>query len=412
MYKISSKSQVVRIKLLVKLFVLIFTVHCSVFPFHSYSQGLGINISGSPANSKALLDIDATGMSPKAGVLLPRMTTAERDAITSPIPESLLIFNTDTHCFEAYYNGGWVAFGCLGSGCSVPSAPSAGTNTPTANQITWNWNTVSGATGYKWNTNEVEAEAKDLGQNTSYTLTGLTCGTTYTLYVWAYNTCGNSTVTTMTQTTSACTTCGGVTQVLYDGGPHAGYYYTVAIGTQCWLKENLNCGTQQTLLNSNQALGIGNKYCRDDIAGNCTIYGGFYEWAQASVICPSGWHLPTHDEWTTLEKNLGTNPGAFPYDITTSAVSLGTDEGTNIQLCGSSNFCALLGGDAYSDINNPGYSTFPNFGPFTAFWTSTSDNTGTNAWMRSLNPTNSPGKIWRNMTLKSSNGFSVRCLKN
>ena len=163
--------KVISRQLLVKLFVLIFTVHCSVFPFHSYSQGLGINISGSPANSKALLDIDATGMSPKAGVLLPRMTTAERDAITSPIPESLLIFNTDTHCFEAYYNGGWVAFGCLGSGCSVPSAPSAGTNTPTANQITWNWNTVSGATGYKWNTNEVEAEAKDLGQNTSYTLT-------------------------------------------------------------------------------------------------------------------------------------------------------------------------------------------------------------------------------------------------
>ena len=92
---------------------------CLVLPTDCFSQvGVGINISGNSADTKAILDIDAKGMSPKAGLLIPRMTISERNTIPSPT-ESLLIYNISTHCFEAYYNGGWVAFGCLSNGCSV-----------------------------------------------------------------------------------------------------------------------------------------------------------------------------------------------------------------------------------------------------------------------------------------------------
>ena len=104
---ISNQSSIISGKLLIKLFVLAFTFYFSLFTFQSFSQytGVGINITGAAPNSKALLDVDATGMTPMEGVLVPRMGIAERNEITAPVPESLIIYNTDTHCFEAYYNG-------------------------------------------------------------------------------------------------------------------------------------------------------------------------------------------------------------------------------------------------------------------------------------------------------------------
>jgi hypothetical protein len=65
------------------------------------AQNLGISATGSPPDNSALLDVDATGMNPKKGVLIPRMTTAERNAIPSPA-NSLLIFNTDCNVFQVY----------------------------------------------------------------------------------------------------------------------------------------------------------------------------------------------------------------------------------------------------------------------------------------------------------------------
>ena len=184
-----------------------------LLPAASFSQnaGVGINSKGSSPNSKALLDIDATGMNPKAGLLIPRMNTNDRNAITAPIPESLLIYNTDSHCYEAYFNNSWVSFSCLG-GCQVPAQPSAGINTPSSTQIIWNWSTVSGATGYKWGTSNVYGSATDNGTIASYTQTGLTCNTAYTIYVWAYNSCGNSIATTLTQTSASCCSvnCSGI----------------------------------------------------------------------------------------------------------------------------------------------------------------------------------------------------------
>ena len=180
----------------------------SNFLFISYSvlsqnTGIGINITGNPANTKSLLDIDVTGMNPKAGLLLPRMSTQERDAIVTPIPESLLIYNTDNHCFEAYYNGVWVSWACLG-GCQIPTQPNAGINNPSQTQIVWNWSGLNNATSYKWATSNTFSSATDNGSSTSFTQTNLTCNNTNILYVWAYNTCGNSTYSTLTQAATGC----------------------------------------------------------------------------------------------------------------------------------------------------------------------------------------------------------------
>jgi hypothetical protein len=87
---------------------------------------------------------------------------------------------------------------------NVP-APVTGVHVPSQTQIVWNWNTVSGATGYKWNTTNIYGSATDLGSVLASTETGLTCNTSYTRYLWAYNASGCvSTAATLTQTTLTC----------------------------------------------------------------------------------------------------------------------------------------------------------------------------------------------------------------
>ncbi len=67
------------------------------------AQNVGINASGAAPDASALLDIDASASGNKGGLLIPRLTTAERDGITTPAT-SLLIFNGTTGQFE-YFDG-------------------------------------------------------------------------------------------------------------------------------------------------------------------------------------------------------------------------------------------------------------------------------------------------------------------
>jgi hypothetical protein len=84
---------------------------------------------------------------------------------------------------------------------AIIAAPIGGTQIPSAKQIIWNWGTVSGAGGYKWNTTN-DYYSASIVKGTSYTQSGLNCDTKYNFYVWAYNNCGNSPVVVLTQSTT------------------------------------------------------------------------------------------------------------------------------------------------------------------------------------------------------------------
>ena len=77
--------------------------------------------------------------------------------------------------------------------------PVAGTSTAAQYQVTWNWNAVPDAAGYKWNVTNNFATATDMGTATSKTETALTCNTAYSRYVWAYNSCGQSSPVMLTK---------------------------------------------------------------------------------------------------------------------------------------------------------------------------------------------------------------------
>lgn len=87
---------------------------------------VSVSSDGSEPDSSAMLDVKSTSK----GVLIPRMTTAQRDAITNP-EASLLIFNITTQCYEGYstQDKQWYSFGCIGS--YPPGARHCG-GTPTA----------------------------------------------------------------------------------------------------------------------------------------------------------------------------------------------------------------------------------------------------------------------------------------
>jgi hypothetical protein len=86
-----------------------------------------------------------------------------------------------------------------------PAATTSAAHVAAQAQIVWNWTSVSGATGYKWNTTNTYGSATDMGNTLTNTETGLTCNTAYSRYVWAYNASGCvSGGTTLTQSTSVC----------------------------------------------------------------------------------------------------------------------------------------------------------------------------------------------------------------
>jgi uncharacterized protein (TIGR02145 family) len=64
-------------------------------------------------------------------------------------------------------------------------------------------------------------------------------------------------------------------------------YKAVKIASQTWMAENLNYAAS------------GSK-CYDDKPENCKKYGRLYYWSTAMKVCPSGWHLPSLDEWSML----------------------------------------------------------------------------------------------------------------
>lgn len=70
-------------------------------------------------------------------------------------------------------------------------------------------------------------------------------------------------------------------------------YKTVKIGTQIWMAENLVYNTDDGC------------WANDKDKNNIPVYGFLYNWQTAMKACPSGWHLPTDEEWIKLADYLG-----------------------------------------------------------------------------------------------------------
>lgn len=87
-------------------------------------------------------------------------------------------------------------------------------------------------------------------------------------------------------------------------------YDVVAIGNQCWTKQNLriSAGVQQIIDSFQWASTSLPAWC---YYGNNSANGKLYNWyaVQSRNLCPAGWHIPTEADWKQLETFLGSEPG-------------------------------------------------------------------------------------------------------
>ena len=179
----------------------------------------------------------------------------------------------------------------------------------------------------------------------------------------------------------------------------------VLTNSQTWATKNLNVGTMiaGTATPSNNSTI--EKYCFGDSEANCTTYGAFYTWdeamqysttAGAQGICPAGSHIPTDNEWKTLEISLGMTQAQA--DTTSWR---GTDQGTQLKSGGSSGMSIPLAGHRYSS------GSFGHLGSYAYLWSSSES--GGSAWWRHL--ASGYATVYRNAGDEAP-GFSVRCLED
>ena len=468
-------------------------------------QNVGINQPN--PDPSALLELTSDSM----GILIPRITSAQMNAIASPAT-GLLIYNTECKLFFYYNGSNWIAFGnntsigtitgnttpCLydtsvvysissvtgattytwtvptgasvasgqgdtsitvnfgnicGNVCvttdncgesvssclivtltpipNVPAAIAATNSTQTSFDA--NWNGVQNATNYYLDVSTVSDFSSyvtgynnlDVNNVITYSVT-VDCDVYY-YRVRAGNNCDTSynsnTIGDAMPLPPTPTDCGTVTDV--DGN----IYNTVVIGTQCWMKENLkttqyknSTAIPNITADATWTSDVTGAYCcyNNDCPTYNATYGKLYNWYavnNANGICPTGWHVPTHDEWTDLEIAIcisGTCATDFPYDASTTGWR-GTDEGgrlkepgtthwnaPNYEACNCSNFTALPGG-----YRNAGGS-FGSGGTNGYWWTAT-EYDAPNSWYRILNY--SYAQVNRRYINKKY-GFSVRCVKD
>jgi len=204
--------------------------------------------------------------------------------------------------------------------------------------------------------------------------------------------------------------CHGVKWIVYGGQT----YSTIAIGTQCWMAENLNIG--DTIMNNNDGSnnGIIEKYCYANEPDSCDKYGGLYQWREAmnydfsdgtQGICPPGWHLPKDEEYVTLLNFLGGGNVAAGKMKTEGTRQAGTGLWFEPNTDGSneSGFSAL-------PASHRSYSggIFGLVSKYAYLWSSTNYDTSKGWGYRLAYENNLPVRG----NFNNLSGFSVRCIKN
>lgn len=198
-------------------------------------------------------------------------------------------------------------------------------------------------------------------------------------------------------------TCPGHSGPVASGGEEEG----IAIGGQIWAKKNVNVGTVVNGTANQTDNGTIEKYCFNNDAANCEAYGGLYQWGEAMQytssegaqgVCPTGWHVPSDNDWKILEKSLGMTQAQAD-----DTGWRGTDQAIQLRVGGSSGL----------NIPLPGYRCTGDtcgvmyLGKDATLWTSSES--GSLAWRRHMNEKSY--KFFRRPTSKEF-GFSVRCLKD
>ena len=408
---------------------------CSLFSFlNTTAQNVGIGTNTPAASAK--LDVTSTN----SGLLPPRMTYAQRNAIVNPVA-GLIIYCTDCANGEMqYYNGTtWmqmtVAVGSVPF--VVPTITTTSVSAITTSTATSGGNITSDggvsvtARGVVWDTLPLPTIALSTKTNAgsgtgSYTsnLTGLLSNKTYHVRAYATNNVGTAyggdlTFSTLTPPPYSYTTGPNVTDV------NGNLYPSIVTSCgQTWTTKNLNVSRykdgslipQVTNAVTWAALTTG-AWCwyNNDSATYAATYGKLYNWYAVNDtrgIAPQGWHVPIDAEWNKFTKCL--DPAADTNIISAtssqSAIAGGAmkELGTShwvIPNTGANNNSGFLGLPGGNCTSNGAFDVFRTQG----IWWSNTQNIQQIASARILSYNNSG--IFKYNYYQTC-GFSVRLVKD
>jgi uncharacterized protein (TIGR02145 family) len=199
-------------------------------------------------------------------------------------------------------------------------------------------------------------------------------------------------------------------------------YNVIAIGNQKWMKENLKVRKYRN--NDSIPGNLSNPDWVATNSGACAIFGNdiqnlskfgrLYNWyaiADPRGLCPAGWHVPTDNDWKSLEETLG-----MLFTELNNSNQRGATQNVGGKL---KSISALWNPPNTGGTNNSGFSAEPggfrnDLGEFQysgdiSFLWSSSLNTSSVPWYRSLS--NGLSGIVRT-TFSQTAGMSVRCVQD
>lgn len=203
-------------------------------------------------------------------------------------------------------------------------------------------------------------------------------------------------------------------------------YNTVRIGDQWWMTENLKTTryrngdsigtTNQSTLNISGEIEPKYQWAYNGDENSVDTIGRYYTWYvinDSRNVCPTGWHVPSDEEWTTLSNYLTDNGYGYEDSGDDIAKSMAANSdwrtdavpgnvGNDILSNNSSGFNATP--DGYRRIDGK----FIRYSEFTGWWSSTESNESS-AWYRSISFN------LNNVSMASDNkkyGASIRCVRD
>jgi len=168
-------------------------------------------------------------------------------------------------------------------------------------------------------------------------------------------------------------------------------YEAIKIGNQTWMTDNLNYRADSS-------------WCYGNDNSNCEKYGRLYDWYTAkTVACPTGWRLPSNQEWNALVATVNASSAAKNLKSATQWKYGGNGANTY-------GFSALPGGVRYTR------GGFDEVGVSGYWWTSTEVGSGT-AYRRRIDYDKERiGELalypYNKEDFGKRFGFSVRCIQN
>ena len=290
-------------------------------------------------------------------------------------------------------------------------------------QTTTTWN------GSSWNNGEPNANNHAVigsgtfttSTNSNFHCKNLTIESGATLEIVAGDTISVSGVVTNNGTITnngrlMLRSCGMYSVQDIDGNSYA----TVQIGTQCWTQSNLKVTKYRN--GDNIPTGLSDAQWSSTTSGSYAIYnndntndakyGKLYNWYAVNDsrgLCPTGWHVPSDGEWTTLTDFLGgASVAGGKMKSTATQPTPGGWNTPNTGATNSSGFTGLPGGGRGFGGGFGGLGTLGIHG----YWWSSSDAGSGSAWNRVLY-SNAENRGRFNYGYASHlSGVSIRCIRD